>query len=280
VSSEENKQDRLLGAVRNMAELPDKNKVNIKGKLYAEVHLRVQAFREAFGSDGKIISTVHIADETKVMTETVISVFKNGSWQQIANDFAEEFRASGMVNKTSAVENCLTSSIGRALAACGLSGGNYASFEEVDHAINDKAEAPSPKPKKKQTPVAQNIVVTIDGKEWNLEDRMMAIENKISGIDVNVDLDTIEELLEFIYVTIVMFSLPPEGTPAKDGDPDTAAGWIEKFTQRNKPTLLELYKRGFQDEIKAFHKRLDPLRKMSISEIRSLQKLFYKQGDT
>ena len=276
MSSEENKQDRLLGAVRSMAELPDKDKVNIKGKLYAEVHTRVQAFREAFGSDGKIISTVHIADETKVMTETVISVFKNGSWQQIANDFAEEFRASGMVNKTSAVENCLTSSIGRALAACGLSGGNYASFEEVDHAINDKAEAPSPKPKKKQIPP---VVVMIDGKEWNLEDRMMAIENKISGIDVNVDLDTIEELLEFIYVTIVMFALPPEGTPAKEGDPGTASEWIEQFTQRNRPTLLELYKRGFKDEIQKFHKRLDPLKTMSISEIRSLQKLFYK-GDT
>jgi len=276
VSSEENKQDRLLGAVRSMAELPDKDKVNIKGKLYAEVHTRVQAFREAFGSDGKIISTVHIADETKVMTETVISVFKNGSWQQIANDFAEEFRASGMVNKTSAVENCLTSSIGRALAACGLSGGNYASFEEVDHAINDKAEAPSPKPKKKQIPP---VVVMIDGKEWNLEDRMMAIENKISGIDVNVDLDTIEELLEFIYVTIVMFALPPEGTPAKEGDPGTASEWIEQFTQRNRPTLLELYKRGFKDEIKAFHKRLDPLRDMTISEFQSLQKLYYK-GDT
>ena len=54
-----------------------------------------------------------------------------------------------MVNKTSAVENCLTSSIGRALSACGLSGGNYASFEEVDHAINEKAEAPKKTAKKK-----------------------------------------------------------------------------------------------------------------------------------
>ena len=104
----------------------------------------------------------------------------------------------------------------------------------------------------------------------------MAIENKISGIDVNVDLDTIEELLEFIYVTIVMFALPPEGTPAKEGDPDTAAGWIEKFTERNRPTLLELYKRGFQNEIKAFHKRLDPLKAMSIQELKDLQKLYYK----
>jgi hypothetical protein len=82
-------------------------------------------------------------------------VHVDGSWREIGNDFAEEFRGEGMVNKTSAVENCLTSSIGRALSACGLSGGNYASFEEVDHAINEKAEIPKDavtkeKPKKKE----------------------------------------------------------------------------------------------------------------------------------
>ena len=169
---------------------------------------------------------------------------------------------------------CLT----KALALMGLGHYIYAGEDTA----NAGSTAQSTEAKKKQTPAAKqpakNIVVIIDGKEWSLEDRIMAIEKKISDIDVNVDLDTIEELLEFIYVTIVMFSLPPEGTPAKEGDPDTAAGWIEQFTQRNRPTLLELYKRGFKDEIQKFHKRLDPLKTMSISEIRSLQKLFYK-GD-
>mgnify|MGYP003146770203 CR=1 FL=1 len=134
--------DPLIIAVKNMAELPDEDKVNIRGKLYAEVHTRVQAFREAFGSRGRIISKVHQADEKRVLTETTISVFLDGhmgGWQVIGNDFAEEYRSSSPVNKTSAVENCLTSSIGRALASCGLSGGNYASFDEVNHAINDKA---------------------------------------------------------------------------------------------------------------------------------------------
>ena len=144
----EERQDRLVGAVAKMAELPDSDKVNIRGKLYAEVHTRVQAFREAYGEDGKIVSSIHVADEAKVLAETTVSVFVDKSWRVIANDFAEEFRGEGMVNKTSAVENCLTSSIGRALSACGLSGGNYASFDEVNHAINDKAEAPEPKPEK------------------------------------------------------------------------------------------------------------------------------------
>ena len=141
-------QNRLVGAVVKMSELPDSEKVDIRGKRYAEVHTRVQIFRETYGDDGKIISTIHVADDTRVLAETSISVFVDESWRVIANDFAEEYRASGPVNKTSAVENCLTSSIGRALSACGLSGGNYASFDEVNHAINDKAEAPEPKPEK------------------------------------------------------------------------------------------------------------------------------------
>ena len=145
--------DKLIIAVKQMADLPDKNKVSIKGKMYAEVHTRVQAFREAFGVDGKIISKVHVADKDRVMTETSVYVYKDGSWREIGNDFAEEFRASGMVNKTSAVENCLTSSIGRALSACGLSGGNYASFEEVDHAINEKVDVTAKEKPKKKDPV-------------------------------------------------------------------------------------------------------------------------------
>ena len=136
--------DRLLGAVQNMSSLPDEHKKAIKGKLYTEVHVRVQAFREAYGEDGKIISAIHIADDVKVMTETTVSVFVGKSWRVIGNDFAEEFRGDGPVNASSAVENCLTSSIGRALSNCGLLGGPYASFDEVSHAVTNKPKAPQP----------------------------------------------------------------------------------------------------------------------------------------
>lgn len=47
---------------------------------------------------------------------------------------AEEVRGEGMVNKTSAVENCETSAWGRALAALGYTGKKIASFEEVEQA--------------------------------------------------------------------------------------------------------------------------------------------------
>jgi len=190
--SKQNEKDKLILAVKQMADLPDKDKVSIKGKMYAEVHTRVQAFREAFGVDGKIISKVHVADANRVMTETTVHVHKDGSWREIANDFAEEFRGSGMVNKTSAVENCLTSSIGRALSACGLSGGNYASFEEIDHAINEKAEIPQDavtkdKPKKKEPKKAQ----TAEEMKESMEEKGLA--KKIPDEEVE---ETIKEIFD------------------------------------------------------------------------------------
>ena len=47
-----------------------------------------------------------------------------------------------MVNKTSALENCETSAIGRALANLGIHGGEFASAFEFDNAVNNKSEPP------------------------------------------------------------------------------------------------------------------------------------------
>ena len=61
-----------------------------------------------------------------------------------------------MVNKTSAIENCETSAIGRALASLGLHGGSYASANEIaavqrkEKAMEEQKQpqpkAPEPKP--------------------------------------------------------------------------------------------------------------------------------------
>ena len=93
-----------------------------------------------------------MCDDTKVIVQATINVQRDGDWVCLATEFAEEYRGVGMVNKSSALENCCTSSIGRALAACGLSGGEYASSFEVDNAINNKSEAPAA-PKKVAEPI-------------------------------------------------------------------------------------------------------------------------------
>ena len=61
----------------------------------------------------------------------------------IATGLAVEVRGSSQINKTSALENCETSAIGRALAAFGLGGSEYASANEVENAIHQQH---TPKP--------------------------------------------------------------------------------------------------------------------------------------
>ena len=218
------KEDRLFGAVKQMADLPDENKVNIKGKFYAEVHTRIQAFREAYGADGKIVTKVHQADEEKVLTETSIQVFEEGSWRTIANDFAEEYRGVGMVNKTSAVENCITSSIGRALSACGLSGGNYASFEEVDHAIKDKAESTPPKKKAKPKPKAKAKVkeesTTDDLLNYQIKNLKSANEFVEIFLRLMVMSDTTEALRNYYKANIKTITVLKEEYPDLKQDLD------------------------------------------------------------
>jgi hypothetical protein len=56
----------------------------------------------------------------------------------IATGHAEEVRASSQINKTSALENAETSAIGRALAALGMAGTEFASADEVAQAIKQQ----------------------------------------------------------------------------------------------------------------------------------------------
>ena len=134
--------NRLNEAITELSNLPNKDKIQLKGKYYTQVSTRTDVFRKHFGIDANIKTEVEFADLERVVVKATISVYKDGTWREIANGFAEEFRGKGMVNSTSALENCETSAIGRALANLGLSGGEFASAFEVDNAVNNKPEAP------------------------------------------------------------------------------------------------------------------------------------------
>lgn len=136
--------DLLNEAIKKIDDLPDKapHKANIKGKWYTLVASRVSIFREVFGTDARIQTEVINADLERVCMKATVSIRQQGVWEEVANAYAEEFRGAGMINKTSAIENCETSAIGRALSNLGLSGGEFASSFEVENAIHNKSEAP------------------------------------------------------------------------------------------------------------------------------------------
>ena len=137
--------DTLMNAINEVANLPDKDKVNIKGKFYTTVATRVDIFRKHFGSNAKLSTELVMHDLDRVVVKATAAVKVDGEFVEIGTGYAEEFRGAGMINKTSALENCDTSALGRALSACGMGGSEYASSFEVDNAINNKSEANSGK---------------------------------------------------------------------------------------------------------------------------------------
>ena len=109
--------------------------VNIHGKEYFTVAERVSAFRET-SADLTIETEIVRWDGDDVVVKASIS--DNG--KLIATGLAHEVRGSTNINKTSHVENCETSAIGRALAAFGLAGTEYATADEVANAISQQQE--------------------------------------------------------------------------------------------------------------------------------------------
>lgn len=89
---------------------------DIKGKDYAEVNQRVKAFRMVY-PEGCI--------ETEMLSNAEgVCVFKayirNGEGKLLGTGTAYEKENSSFINKTSYIENCETSAVGRALGMCGF----------------------------------------------------------------------------------------------------------------------------------------------------------------
>jgi len=108
--------------------------VSIHGKEYETVASRVNRFREKY-PEYTIKTTIIKIDADECIVEAGIL---NEESRLIANGHAQEFRANSQINKTSYVENCETSAIGRALAAFGIGGTEFASANEVVNAIHQQ----------------------------------------------------------------------------------------------------------------------------------------------
>ena len=106
--------------------------VDIKGKKYAQVSERIKAFREICPS-GQIFTEI-IDKENGVVT--IKAIVKDDKGYTLATGLAQEKETSSFINKTSYIENCETSAVGRALGFVGIGvDGSFASAEEVSNAM-------------------------------------------------------------------------------------------------------------------------------------------------
>lgn len=94
--------------------------IKVKGKDYVQVNERVKAFRSEKAFQGySIVTTIHdLTDDVCVMCAQI----RNAEGAIVSTGWAREVRndATSMVNKTSYVENCETSAVGRALGFLGI----------------------------------------------------------------------------------------------------------------------------------------------------------------
>lgn len=112
---------------------------DIKGKDYVEVNQRIKAFRQLC-PDG-FIRTELVSNENGmcVMKATVGTWSEEGGMRILGVGHAYEKEQSSYINKTSYIENCETSAVGRALGMIGLGiDTSVASAEEVENAIHQQ----------------------------------------------------------------------------------------------------------------------------------------------
>lgn len=116
--------------------------INIKGKEYVEVNTRIKAFYELYKDWTITTEVLNYENDSILMRATIKDNFDR---VRATGTAMEEKTGASMVNKTSYVENCETSAIGRALGILGIGiDTSIASAEEVDNAIKQQ-EKISPK---------------------------------------------------------------------------------------------------------------------------------------
>ena len=116
--------------------MSDTGVVEIHGKSYLTVARRVRDFRDTnplWTITSKILSSADVVQ--------IKATIKDETGRVLATGFAEEVRGSTNILKTSALETCETSAVGRALAFLGLGGSEIAGAEEIANALEQQKEA-------------------------------------------------------------------------------------------------------------------------------------------
>lgn len=160
---------------------------DIKGKDYAEVNQRIKAFRMVYPTG--YITTEMMSNENGVCVFVARVGYRaeDGDDHLLGTGTAYEKESSSFINKTSYIENCETSAVGRALGMCGFGiDVSVASAEEVQNAINNQEPKADPKATANQISMIEDLYTDAEiedilkwGKVSNLKDLTVAQASKV-----------------------------------------------------------------------------------------------------
>jgi len=179
--------------------------VKIHGKEYLTVAERIGRLNhEAFiySLNTELVSW----EDGVVIMKATLAITEDGDVQTYTGH-AYERESSSQINKTSALENCETSAIGRALAAAGFGGTEYASADEVANAVHQQ-DAPTPRKSihqqdKRNAPMTmkqQKLILKLMKSSLITDEERLKIEGFVHdpNATISVASDTIDTLQKWI----------------------------------------------------------------------------------
>ena len=151
---------------------------NIRGKQYVEVNERIKFFRQEDQYKNWGINTeFSVFSSDECMCRCYIT---NENGDVVAVGHAHEEKAGSNINKTSYVENCETSAVGRALAMLGIGiDASIASANEVEEAIAKQEAPPAAKAATKKAPAKKAVAKKVE--QEPVDDIMDKAVNYIKG---------------------------------------------------------------------------------------------------
>lgn len=143
--------------------------IDVKGKNYVQVNERVKAFRMICPNGCISSEIVSLEDGVVTMKATVTD--EDG--KILGTGFAQEKETSSFINKTSFIENCETSAVGRALGFAGIGiDGSMASADEVANAMLNQTK--NDYINKKEQTILRNMI----------EKRGLNVDNVLNGTSI------------------------------------------------------------------------------------------------
>lgn len=160
--------------------------IKIKGKSYVLVSDRVIAFNETYPNGSIVVELISQPQDDMVVMKATVTPDTNHPERKFV-DYSQARWGDGYINKTSAMENCSTSAVGRALGMMGI--GVIESIASADE-IN-KAQT---YPQKKNTPykdefyddsnkVSKSVKSIVDVEQNEDKIALSPMQKRVSEID-------------------------------------------------------------------------------------------------
>ena len=201
--------------------------IDVKGKNYVMVPERVKAFRKLY-PEGFIKTDILSMENGVCVMKTKVGYYDNGHEIILGSGLAYEKESNGYINKTSYIENCETSSVGRALGflALGIDGGGICSAEELMNAVNNQRNDTVTIPANNRVPDRQNTNSEVKAAD-NLNDLRMKLDVAIK--EKTKDMSRNDKIL-FVN-TIIMPILQGQRNWKLCDDPELLSALLKYITE-------------------------------------------------